>query len=139
MERCRNNATPKFNGGSVFCAAKFGSPDSSCRGDSGGPALWFDGIKNYQVGTIHGSIANCDGSRFPTIFVRMDNPDVLEWITDKTAGKFFLCIQQFFDLRKSFGTTKTFLKSKIFLTHHAEARCYPPKKVPKKTLQIQKI
>ena len=24
-------------------------------------------------------------------------------------------------------------------THHAQARCYPKKKVPKKTLQIQKI
>jgi hypothetical protein len=24
-------------------------------------------------------------------------------------------------------------------THHAEARCYPKKKMPKKTLQIQKI
>ena len=27
----------------------------------------------------------------------------------------------------------------IFSTHHAEGRCYPKKKVPKKTLQIQKI
>ena len=25
------------------------------------------------------------------------------------------------------------------LTHHAQARCYPKKKMPKKTLQIQKI
>ena len=37
-------------------------------------------------------------------------------------------------------------ESKIFFmffeqcgTHHAEARCYPKKKMPKKTLQIQKI
>ena len=32
-----------------------------------------------------------------------------------------------------------FLKLKKVATQRAEARCYPKKKVPKKTLQIQKI
>ena len=29
---------------------------------------------------MHGSAANCDGTRFPSIFVRLDEPDVLRWI-----------------------------------------------------------
>ena len=28
---------------------------------------------------------------------------------------------------------------RLYVAHHAQARCYPKKKMPKKTLQIQKI
>ena len=76
----------KFNNGSVFCASNFGTDDGTCRGDSGGPALLFDGIKNQQLGVVHGSITSCDGSRFPSIFVRIDNPDVFNWIDNVTSS-----------------------------------------------------
>ena len=76
----------KFNSGSVFCASNFGTEYGTCSGDSGGPALFFDGIKNQQLGVVHGSITSCDGSRFPSIFVRLDNPDVFRWIDDVTSS-----------------------------------------------------
>ena len=76
----------KFNNGSVFCASNFGTDDGTCRGDSGGAALFFDGIKNQQLGVVHGSITSCDGSRFPSIFVRIDNPDVFNWISKVTSS-----------------------------------------------------
>ena len=76
----------KFNSGSVFCASNSGTDDGTCRGDSGGPALFSDGIKNQQLGVVHGSITSCDGSRFPSIFVRIDNPDVYNWILKVTSS-----------------------------------------------------
>jgi secreted trypsin-like serine protease len=76
----------KFNGGSIFCASNVGTDDGTCRGDSGGPALFSDGFKNQQLGVVHGSITSCDGSRFPSIFVRIDNPDVFNWISKVTSS-----------------------------------------------------
>ena len=37
-------------------------------------------IGHTKKGAVHGSVANCDGSRFPSIFVRLDEPKILEWI-----------------------------------------------------------
>ena len=76
----------KFNSGSVFCASNTGTDDGTCRGDSGGPALFSDGIKYQQLGVVHGSITSCDGSRFPSIYVRIDNPDVFNWISKVTSS-----------------------------------------------------
>ena len=58
-------------------------------GDSGGPALFFDGYRNQQIGVVHGNIANCDGTTYPNIFVRLDNPEVFDWITKVTTGTYF--------------------------------------------------
>ena len=32
---------------------------------------------------MRGSIKPCDGERFPSIFVRLDNYEVLKWIMEK--------------------------------------------------------
>ena len=76
-----------FNDKSVFCASNQGQDSGTCGGDSGGPVLQFDDDfedgeipKWVQIGAVHGSVANCDGSRFPSIFVRLDEPKILEWI-----------------------------------------------------------
>ena len=42
--------------------------------------------RNQQLAIVHGNIKNCDGSRFPSIFVRLSEPDVYDWITKKTTG-----------------------------------------------------
>ena len=76
-----------FNDKSVFCASSQGRDSGTCGGDSGGPVVQFDDDfedgeipKWVQIGAVHGSVANCDGSRFPSIFVRLDEPKILEWI-----------------------------------------------------------
>ena len=76
----------KFNGGSIFCASNVGTEAGTCRGDSGGPTLFNDGIKYHQLGVVHGSITSCDGSRFPGIFVRIDNPEVFDWLSKVTSS-----------------------------------------------------
>ena len=65
----------KFNHPSIFCAQKEGSNFGTCEGDSGGPFVRFDydptDPKWYQVAIVHGSGESCDGTRFPSIFVRL--------------------------------------------------------------------
>jgi len=75
----------KFNNPSIFCAQNAGASDGTCGGDSGGPIVQFE-TEAYktprwvQIAAVHGSAASCDGSRFPSIFVRLDEPNILKWI-----------------------------------------------------------
>ena len=74
----------KFNNPSIFCAQKEGSNLGTCKGDSGGPFVRFDDNPTdpnwYQTAVVHGSGESCDGTKFPSIFVRLDNEDILPWI-----------------------------------------------------------
>ena len=58
-----------------------------CKGDSGGPMVQDDGVVVTLIGIVHGSgaIASCDGSRYPSIFTRVNHPAILNWIY-KTVG-----------------------------------------------------
>ena len=90
----------EFEDPSVFCASQEGFDFGTCKGDSGGPIRVFDDSdwKFRQIGIVHGSAASCDGSRFPGIFVRLDDPEVLnfiqrfyflqlQWPSSRTASK----------------------------------------------------
>ena len=80
----RKTLPNKFNNPSIFCAQKEGSHLGTCEGDSGGPFVRFDADttnpKWYQSAVVHGSGESCDGTRFPSIFVRLDDKDILPWI-----------------------------------------------------------
>jgi len=77
-----------FNDNSVFCARVPGSDAGTCPGDSGGSLLQTQFIedvgdsRSILRGVVHGSITPCDGTRFPSIFVRLDNHDILTWIAE---------------------------------------------------------
>ena len=52
-----------------------------------------DGVIVTLIGVVHGAISSCDGSRYPSIFTRVNNPLILNWIYTTVgfldAGKIF--------------------------------------------------
>ena len=85
-EIIKNTLPKNFDGeDSLICAGIPGQNAGTCPGDSGGILMKskFDpesGLIATQQAVVHGSGANCDGMRFPSIFVRLDNSEVLTWI-----------------------------------------------------------
>ena len=70
-----------------------GQTSGTCPGDSGGILLkqvWTpdEGDIAVQQAVVRGSIRDCDGTRFPSIFNRLDNKKVLPWIKSNVFGKF---------------------------------------------------
>ena len=59
---------------------------SSCHGDSGGPLMKqiFDGRDRFvQLGVVHGMIAQCGSPKFPSIFARIEDPEIFAFIQDQ--------------------------------------------------------
>ena len=87
----------KFNNTTAFCAQQSGTNFGTCKGDSGGPMVQDDGVLVTLIAIVHGAITNCDGSRYPSIFTRINHPSILNWIY-KTIG--FLDIGKYLLLPK---------------------------------------
>ena len=68
---------------------QFGS--GSCLGDSGGPLVFNDRIakppRYVQVGVVQGSAGECGNERFPGLYARLDNFDVLSFIRKTAFGE----------------------------------------------------
>ena len=83
-----------FEDDPLICAKVTTRTSGTCKGDSGG-ILWAlvfnldEGEIVVQQAVVRGSIRNCDGTRFPSIFNRLDNSEVLPWIKAKVFGKFY--------------------------------------------------
>ena len=63
----------------------------SCSGDSGGPLVFYDKSnkphRHVQVGIVQGSAGECGNDRFPGIYARLDNYDVLNFIRKTAFGE----------------------------------------------------
>ena len=68
---------------------QFGS--GSCSGDSGGPLVFNDRIakppRYVQVGVVQGGAGECGNERFPGLYARLDNFDVLSFIRKTAFGE----------------------------------------------------
>ena len=62
----------------------------SCPGDSGGPLMRFDVASDppryVQVGVVHGAVRRCGDRRFPGIYARLEDPDVMAFIRREISG-----------------------------------------------------
>ena len=42
-----------------------------------------ENIRMVQVGIVHGGVIPCENNRYPGIYNRIDQPDILAWIKKK--------------------------------------------------------
>ena len=72
----------------TLCLFHFGT--GSCLGDSGGPLIFHDRVSNpsyyVQVGIVQGSAGDCGNERFPEVYARLDDYDVLSFIYKTAFG-----------------------------------------------------
>ena len=56
----------------------------SCKGDSGGPIVKFEtsgeNVHYVQIGIVQGGIGRCGSRRYPGIYVRLDDPEILDFV-----------------------------------------------------------
>ena len=65
-----------------------GDDAGSCAGDSGSPAIikdWTSGAY-MQIGVLHGGVTQCSSKHLPSIYTRLDEPGVLEFIQNPLNG-----------------------------------------------------
>ena len=61
----------------------------TCGGDSGGPFLTsiedLDTLEiiTVQLGVLHGGLIPCSNVRFPTIYTRLDHPEIHAWLLNQ--------------------------------------------------------
>ena len=72
-----------------ICSRSYTAEAGTCRGDSGAPAMYkrreTDPFTQYAV--LHGSIGeSCNNEKFPSIFLRIDEPGILGWIQNTIHG-----------------------------------------------------
>ena len=73
-----------------------GEDAGTCAGDSGSPAIIFDWTREAytQIGVLHGGVTQCSSKILPSIYTRLDEPGVLEFIKNElnnNVGKFYFC------------------------------------------------
>ena len=66
----------------------------SCKGDSGGPLLKMnDAYTGYiQIGIVHGGISGCGNKQYPSIYARIEDPEIHEFITG--VSKLLSCFEE---------------------------------------------
>ena len=73
----------------LFILFQIGS--GSCLGDSGGPLVFNDKSSSpsrfVQVGIVQGGAGQCGNERFPGVYARLDDYDVLSFIYKTAFGE----------------------------------------------------
>ena len=63
--------------------------EGTCPGDSGGPLTVLTNNNRFlQVGTVHGSVDDCDNTKFPTVFVNLLDYEVLDFVRRTLFGSY---------------------------------------------------
>ena len=68
----------------LLCAGYPASSRGSCEGDSGGPLMAHNEElgQYFQIGMVSGGVSHCGNTDIPDYYVRLDHPQVAEFIKD---------------------------------------------------------
>ena len=97
LRRTISSTLPNKFEDSVICACnRFNPNQGTCAGDSGAPLLTYvtdfetREIKYELLAILHGSVKQCDNSRFPAIYTRITTPRLYKWILDRITGNIYI-------------------------------------------------
>ena len=71
----------------LICATQGFEAQGSCPGDSGGPLVSLENDRIIQLGTVSGSAKECNSREYPSVFGRLDNYHVLNFIKQTAFGE----------------------------------------------------
>ena len=62
-----------------------GTGTGSCAGDSGSPAIFYDWKREAfsQLGVLHGGVTQCSSNVLPSIYTRLDDPSILQFLNNE--------------------------------------------------------
>jgi len=102
-----------------------GGDSGSCAGDSGSPAIFFDWTRDAytQIGVLHGGVTQCNSQQFPSIYTRLDEPGILQFIQDE-QNNYDLCGEDHTKCKYGVCRWKD-CKKNIPWTHRCEGQCIP--------------
>ena len=62
-----------------------GAGVGTCAGDSGSPAIFYDWKREAfsQLGVLHGGVTQCSSNVLPSIYTRLDDPNILQFIENE--------------------------------------------------------
>jgi len=73
---------PQLFQGHILCAGTDVGGQGSCKGDSGGPLMYYQRKTNswIQFATVQGAVRDCGDIDYPGIYIRLDHPLILPFI-----------------------------------------------------------
>lgn len=91
----RNKITaglPELFQSNILCAGNFGGGGGSCYGDSGSPLIKLctygcDYKKYFLIGIVQGGVDVCGSKRIPSIYSRIDDPEVFSFVQSVLNGE----------------------------------------------------
>ena len=72
----------------LLCSIASSEELGTCPGDSGGPLIYYDqdADKNMQIGIVYGSLEECSDQNYPSLYARLDNYYILNFIRETAFG-----------------------------------------------------
>ena len=88
----------------LMCTIATAGQLGTCPGDSGGPLVIHDQETdaNIQIGAVFGSLVECDDQKYPSLYARIEDYEILKFIRETAFGQV---------VERPDGLDGTFLKS----------------------------
>jgi hypothetical protein len=65
-----------------MCAGDSSRVVGPCKGDAGSPLMYYslENKRHLQIATVQGAVGECGDPDYPSIFIRLDHPSIINFI-----------------------------------------------------------